>query len=298
MKRKAQIGVAILAAWCALDGCSAREESAPPNQPASTVQTPADAPKQQPSATADRKKLPLAKRPIVYQVEGMEEVEVRRDIVYKTLPNQTQLEMDVYLPDSIPKGVKVPAVILVHGSAPHTQRLKDSGQYTSWGQLIAKSELAAVTFNYRGCTDDKSLAEGYSDVQHLIDYVRKHADEWQVDPDRLAIWTCSGGGPVGLRHALQDKPPYIRAVAALYARMDLQDMRSIIDPHIVPDQMLRDFSPVYHLSRKLEKRPPACSESGRGQQRLEPINRYICKGCERQESKGGVFGTSKWRPCI
>jgi acetyl esterase/lipase len=284
MKRKAQIGAAILTVSCSLSGCSERGESSPPIQPASSVQTPAEAPKQQPAVKVDRKKLPLAKRPIVYYVEGMEEVEVRRDIVYKTLPDQTALEMDVYLPENLPEGKKVPAVILVHGGAAHTQRLKDTGQYTSWGQLIAKSEMAAVTFNYRGFTDDKSLAEGYSDVQDLLHYVREHADEWHIDPDRLGIWTCSGGGPVGLRHALQDKPPYIRAIAALYARMDLQDMRSIIDSKIVPDQMLRDFSPVYHLGKHPQKIAPLLVvKAGEDSSDLnESIDRFVKVAKEKQ----------------
>lgn len=43
-----------------------------------------------------------------------------------------------------------------------------------------------------------------------------------IDPERIALWTCSAGAPFALRTALRDRPPYLRALVALYSIMDLQ----------------------------------------------------------------------------
>jgi len=93
------------------------------------------------------------------------------------------------------------------------------------------------------------------DVDDLIAYVRAHAPGFNIDADRLCLWTCSGGPPFGLRTALRDRPPYLRCIVAYYGVMDLRHLRTPDDPDLSED-MAREFSPAAYLGHQPERIPP------------------------------------------
>jgi acetyl esterase/lipase len=64
----------------------------------------------------------------------MENVQVRRDIIYKHA-GDLELKLDLYLPPAAEKDQAVPALIFVHGTAPGGA--KDWQNYASWGRLAA-----------------------------------------------------------------------------------------------------------------------------------------------------------------
>src|ERR1051326_5483527 len=92
----------------------------------------------------------LLKKRIVYEIPGMEQSRVVKNHIYKTL-KEKDLLLDIYYPADLPDGVHRPTVIFVHGLGPAelVEHIKDSGQYVSWGQLIAASGFIAITFNSR-----------------------------------------------------------------------------------------------------------------------------------------------------
>jgi acetyl esterase/lipase len=164
----------------------------------------------------------LSKR-IVYHVDGMRKVRVKRD-VYKRDGN-AELAMNVYTPASLSGSARVPAVFFVHGGpipadfTPPTQW----GVFVSYGELAAASGLVGVTFNHRlfALADfDRSQ----SDVAAAIDYVRSHATELNVDADRIALWYFSGGGLL-MTPLLLDRPDYVRCVLAFYAYLQPVEMQ-------------------------------------------------------------------------
>ena len=53
-------------------------------------------------------------KPIVYHVDGMRDVRVQRDIVYKR-DGDAELKMSVYAPARLSGDARVPAVFFVHG---------------------------------------------------------------------------------------------------------------------------------------------------------------------------------------
>jgi acetyl esterase/lipase len=115
-------------------------------------------------------------------------------------------------------------VIFVHGDGPpeFLKDAKDWEQYISWGQLIAASGTIGVTFNHRSTEMLTKLYEAASDVDDLIAFVRDDSKMLGIDANRIAIWTCSAGGPIGLRSALRDAPPYVRCIVSYYAISDLK----------------------------------------------------------------------------
>ena len=157
----------------------------------------------------------LSKR-IVYRVDDMRDVRVRRDEVYKRDAG-AELKMNIYAPASLSGDARAPAVFFVHGGpipadfTPPTQR----GVFVSYGELAAASGLVGVTFNHRlfALTD---YERSQADVAAAIEHVRSHAAELNVDADRIALWCFSGGGPL-MTPMLRDRPDYVRCLLAFYA---------------------------------------------------------------------------------
>jgi acetyl esterase/lipase len=56
----------------------------------------------------------MAKKRIVYTIPNMEQIQVQKNITYKTVDG-TDLKMDVYYPTNLQSASQRPAVILVHG---------------------------------------------------------------------------------------------------------------------------------------------------------------------------------------
>jgi dipeptidyl aminopeptidase/acylaminoacyl peptidase len=162
-------------------------------------------------------------KPVVYAIPGMEEAIVQKDITYKTVDGN-ELKLDVYYPSDYDGETRLPAVIFVHGDGPpeFLKEAKEWEQYTSWGQLAAASGLVAVTFNHRSTEMLTRLYEAASDVDDLIAFVRDESKMLGVDANRLGIWVCSAGGPMGLRSALRDAPPHVRCIVSYYAISDLK----------------------------------------------------------------------------
>lgn len=193
---------------------------------------------------------------MVLELPGMDQVRVVRDLPYKTL-GEVHLTMDLYHPPGHVAGTPLPAVIFVPGDGPPDviAGAKDWGQYVSWGRLSAVSGLAAVTSNHRSTEGFTRLAEVVEDVEDLVGHVRDRADSLDIDPDRLAIWTCSAGPTFALRTALRDRPAFLRCLVALYGLMDLRHLREEL-PSSIPDQVLAAHSAVDLLGASAEGLPP------------------------------------------
>lgn len=206
----------------------------------------------------------IAPQRIVYSVPGMTAVKVKKNLVYKRAGGEA-LKMDVYAPlwersksGKAARGANRgsrPAVIFIHGGRIPRNLLttpKEWGAYVSLGQLVAASGFVGVTFNHRFYAWE-SLPDSQSDLMDLIAYVRDHAGELGVDKERIVLWAVSAGG-IFLSQPLRDRPSYLKALIGYYAELDLQGARQAA-PASVTDDMLRDSSPVYHLS-KVEKGVP------------------------------------------
>ena len=126
--------------------------------------------------------------------------------------------MDVYSPPGPMRARS--GVVLVHGGPLPRIGAKRMGVFVSYGELLAASGFAAVTFDHRFLGPDR-LTDAGSDVADLLAHVRKNASSLGVDPARLALWAFSGGGPF-LAAPLRERPAWLRTVVAYYAVLDLQ----------------------------------------------------------------------------
>lgn len=165
----------------------------------------------------------LLEQRVVYSLPGMKKARVQKDITYKTVEDM-ELKMDVYHPADHAKSAPLPAVILIHGDGPqeYLKDIKDSGQYVSWGQLIAASGLIAVVANHRSTEGLYNVAGVANDVDDLISYVRDHTRTLRIDGENLCIWTASAGGPFGLRASLYETPPFVSCIVCYYGFTELK----------------------------------------------------------------------------
>ncbi len=153
----------------------------------------------------------------VLSVPGMEAVSVRRDLVYKTADGQP-LHLDLYSP---PGSLRPrPAVVLIHGGPTPRIGAKNMGVFVSYGEMLAASGFVAVAFDHRFLAPQR-LVEAGEDVADLVSHVRSTSASLGVDPERLALWAFSGGGPF-LAAPLRERPTWLRTVVAYYAVLDLQ----------------------------------------------------------------------------
>lgn len=173
----------------------------------------------------------------------MDDARVRKGVRY----TETELTADVYSPASN-NGDARPAILFISGDGPpeFMAHLKDSGQYVGWGKLAAASGLVGVTFDHRSTLGLQNAPAVASEVDTLRAYIRTHAGELGIDPNRIGIWTCSGGPPFGLRSVLRDGAPDVRCIAIYYGQVDVRLLRAQVPPD-VPDSFLAEFSAAFQL---------------------------------------------------
>jgi len=165
----------------------------------------------------------LAERRVVLDLPGMEKVRVRRDVAYRS-DADGELGIDVYLPAGVSGAL--PAVIFVAGYSDAGilglmgLRLKQWGGYVSWGELVAASGFVGITYS---CTDP------VVNVNEVLSFVRGHAEELNVDPERIGIWAASGNGPTALS-LLLDRSVRLRfAVLCNTYMLDLDGRTDVAD---------------------------------------------------------------------
>src|SRR5258708_19008216 len=147
----------------------------------------------------------IVRMKVVYEIPGMEEVIVRRDVTY-----DGELRMDVYYPRRAGDGPRLPAVILAAGFPDLGMQsrmgcgFRDMGWTVSWARLIAASGMIAVTY---------TAHEPVANAAALLGYLRDNATTLGIDANRLGVLASSGHGPL----ALSLLPNGIRCAALLYA---------------------------------------------------------------------------------
>jgi len=97
---------------------------------------------------------------------------------------------DIYLPEQ--DDGPAPLVLLVTGYPDPGfekrvgMRQMQSQAYKDWAKLLAASDMAAVIY---------SNVEAADDAFTLLNFLRCEADQLQIDPARIAVWSCSGNVP-------------------------------------------------------------------------------------------------------
>lgn len=176
----------------------------------------------------------LVRKPLVWEPPKAD-VEVLRDFPYRRDPVSLA---DLYRPGG---RNPVPVVILVHGEAPRhfLETAKDWGQYRGWGNAIASSGLAAVTFTHRSMETARP-DDALSDLQAVAETLTSWSHQLGLRLDSVAVFGLSFGVPLAMQAMLQDLVHGLRAGVMFYGPFDLRPLGVSAE--------LAALSPILHLS--------------------------------------------------
>ncbi len=145
------------------------------------------------------------------------------DVVYRTVDGLS-LALDIYLPDSPGSH---PAILFVHGGAWHTG---DKRRLAPLARFLAERGYAGFSVNYR-LAPDFTFPAALEDLRCAVKWLRAHAADYGVDPDRIAaLGTSAGAHLVALLGTAPEAlgacgdpgiPSRVQAVIALFGPMDL-----------------------------------------------------------------------------
>jgi alpha-L-fucosidase 2 len=153
-----------------------------------------------------------------------------KDIEYAKV-NGVSLRMDASIPES---SKRLPAVIIVHGGG----WVAGDRRYSVEPLFhpLTEAGFAWFSISYRLAKDVTQFGAGIADVQEAIRFVKSHAAQYNIDPDRIALIGESAGGQLAAMATLRGGPDTsVRAVVALYTPTDLVSL--VKNSNYVPPQI-------------------------------------------------------------
>jgi len=88
------------------------------------------------------------------------------------------------------------------------------GLYKDYGRITAASNLVAVKYDKRYPQGPAGMVSGGEDTADAIKFVRENAAKYNIDPDRICIWTFSAGGALAQLGLLPENK--VKCVVAWY----------------------------------------------------------------------------------
>ncbi len=118
-------------------------------------------------------------------------VEASLDIVYRRAGDR-EAKLDVYVPiGEAPAGGR-PAIVAIHGGG---WRGGSKGGFGRMAARLARHDYVVVSVDYLlSKPDSPSWPDNFEDVREAVRWVRRHADDYGIDPDRIVALGASAGG--------------------------------------------------------------------------------------------------------
>jgi acetyl esterase/lipase len=131
-------------------------------------------------------------------------------------PAGVPLTMEVYQP---PEVGKYPALVVIYGGA--WQR-GNPGANAEFNQYMAHRGYTIFAIAYRHAPKYQFPTQ-LDDVRTALDFIRKHASEYEADPERMVLLGRSAGAHLAMLAAYQPDAPPIRAVVNYYGPVNLTE---------------------------------------------------------------------------
>ena len=110
-----------------------------------------------------------------------------RNVRYGEAPGKANL-LDVYLPES-PDATPRPLIVWIHGGG----WIGGDKAGCPAVNLVATAGYVAASINYRFSSEAIFPAQ-IEDCKGAIRFLRAHAKEYDIDPERVGVWGASAGG--------------------------------------------------------------------------------------------------------
>ncbi|MFI4910890.1 MAG: prolyl oligopeptidase family serine peptidase [Sedimentisphaeraceae bacterium JB056] len=131
-----------------------------------------------------------------YEVEALYEINIVHDISFAE-----GKDFDAYLPVATSKEQKFPAIVMIHGGG-WVAGTKRQAREVRNGKVLASRGYVCVDIEYLIAKEDApSWPQCLYDCKNAVKYLRKYADKYNVDADRIAVMGGSAGGHLALMTA-------------------------------------------------------------------------------------------------
>ncbi|MFG0333766.1 MAG: prolyl oligopeptidase family serine peptidase [Maioricimonas sp. JB049] len=160
-------------------------------------------------------------------------VEVQRDLVYSR-PDAEPLRLDLYRPKKFDG--RLPVVMWVHGGG-----WKQGDKARCPAVWLTEHGFAVASIEYR-LTDRAQWPAQINDCRAAVRWLRRHADEYELDGERIGAWGGSAGGHLVALLGTLDAPAdevvssRVQAVCDWYGPTDLLTM----PPNVVSETRTRE----------------------------------------------------------
>ncbi len=166
-----------------------------------------------------------------------ENIKEYKDIVYKTI-DSTELKLDIYHSKDIAKSA--PLLIFIHGGG---WVKGDKQDYRLYLTDFAQKGYITATIQYRFVKKVK-MPGPILDVKSAVIWLKKHAEEYHIDKDKIAVIGGSAGAHLAMMIAYSsDDPDFkrdedslfssrVQAVVELYGPTDLTTEYAREHPYI------------------------------------------------------------------
>lgn len=212
-----------------------------------------------PAAGGGRKKLEG------FRIEAPPGVRIEWDMVY--LDSHRSEKADLYFPADADPGVRLPAVVVMHGGGFNDGDKARSREHNLCTNL-ALNGYVAMSINYKlwnpGARDKATWPQSLHDAKTAVRWLRVNAGPLGVDPDRIGAFGCSAGGNLaamlattGPADGLDPAGPWPRSSARVACAvdfygavklMDYHDMKMFAKTRAEAPELYERASPVTHVS--------------------------------------------------
>ena len=147
--------------------------------------------------------------------------------------------MDLFLPAEQPVGKRRPAMVIIHGGGWGGVRMR----HREWnlGCTLAQAGYVCINLEYER-SPSRRWPNNVLDCKNGVRFLRKHADQYHIDPNRIGVIGSSAGGHLALMVAyttgiaeLSPTTPYpgipdgVAACVDLYGITDLANRQEVTD---------------------------------------------------------------------
>lgn len=161
----------------------------------------------------------------VYSAEPTD-FRIQRDVAY--LPEGRAEKADLYLPMEIPKGQRVPAVVIIHGGG-FTGGKRDAARELNIGGTLARNGYIGMSIDYLLAAPGKpTWPQNLYDCKTAVRWLRANAERLQIDPDHIGVIGGSAGGTLAalvtltrVNDGLDPEGPYGEFSCAVQCGVDL-----------------------------------------------------------------------------
>lgn len=145
-----------------------------------------------------------------------DEIEAKTDIVFKEV-DSISLQLDIYRQKHLKEAA--PVLIFIHGGGWSKGK---RGDYLAYLLDYAQKGYVTVTVSYR-LSGVANFPAAVEDVQNAVQWIREHASEYMINPEKIALIGGSAGGHLAMMAGYGDQMPggKVQALVNLYGPSDL-----------------------------------------------------------------------------